>query len=150
LALNTTNFKTAYKELESRVDTQGKKMGLQPNALIVPPSLRFAAAEVLLAINASSGATNVYANEMLKLMGEAPISIHVVQELEADPTIWYLGAFAGDRRPMVWQETEALELIANNDPTSNNMFYDDKMVWLVKGRSQFGWGDPRILVRCEA
>jgi phage major head subunit gpT-like protein len=149
-ALNTTNFKTVYASLATRKDEAGKRMGLRPSTLYVPPTLMTAAAEVVYAPTVANGGFNIYGNEMLKMMGLAPIEIVVVEELEDDPTVWYLAANQGSKRPILWQETEALELIDNNSPTSEDMLKSDLLTYYVKGRSQFGFGDPRTIIRCEA
>lgn len=149
LALNTTNFKTAYDALASRVDQFGKPMGLQPNLLIVPPVLMPAAAEVVYSPTVAAGGWNTYGNEMLSKFGMQQINIIVAPELAGDPAIWYLAAVEGSQKPIIYQETEPLRLIPKTSDTDDNAFFDDELIWLVKGRCQFGFGDPRRIIRSE-
>jgi len=149
LALNTTNFKTVYAALAARVDQFGKPMNLQPNVLIVPPVLMTAAAEVVYSPTVSGGGWNIYGNEMLSKFGMAPINIIVAPELNGDDAIWYLAAVEGSQKPIIYQETEALRLINKVSDTDDNSFVDDELIWLVKGRMQFGFGDPRRIIRSE-
>jgi phage major head subunit gpT-like protein len=149
LALNTTNFKTVYAALAARTDQFAKPMGLQPNTLIVPPTLMTVAAEVVYSPTVAAGGWNIYGNEMLGKFGLSPIQIIVAPELEGDAAIWYLAAVEGSQKPIIFQETEPLHLETKLSESDDNRFFDDELIWLVKGRCQFGFGDPRRIIRSE-
>lgn len=57
--LNTTAFNDAYAAMQSLTGDQGKKLGIRPKLLVVPPSLRAAALEVVKAERDAAGATNI-------------------------------------------------------------------------------------------
>jgi len=56
--LNEANFKAAYAALEGMKGDHGRPLGLKPTHLIVPPSLRATATELLTNERLASGATN--------------------------------------------------------------------------------------------
>lgn len=149
-ALSAANFVTAYAALMKMKDTEGKRMGLRPNRLIVPPDLFKTAADILYAVTVSTGGQNTLSNALLKAQGMPEVEIVVAADLADDSGIWYLAAVSDTAAPVVFQETEALKVIPKIDPTDDNVYHDDKLLWLAKGRAQFGWGDARRIIRCEA
>jgi phage major head subunit gpT-like protein len=149
-ALTAANFQTAYARLMTFPDSKNKKLGLTPNKLIVAPANMKAGADILLAPTIAAGGYNVQSNEALQRMGLPMIELVVVPELAGDDGIWYLAAVEGDMAPMIYQVTEEIILQSKTAPTDDNVFYNDEFHWLLKGRVQFGWGDPRRIVRSEA
>lgn len=156
-ALTPANFAIIYAKLMEMADTEGKKMGLVPNRLIVPPALWKTAADILEAPTISTGGYNVEANEALTKMGKSKVEIVVEPELAGDDGIWYLAAVEGSGAdgvaagPLIWQETEQIIIHPKIDPkTDDNLFFDDELLWLAKGASEFGWDDARRIIRCEA
>jgi phage major head subunit gpT-like protein len=57
--LNATNFNAAYNAMMGRTGDHGRPLGVVPTHLVVPPSLREEAAEIVTAERLASGATNV-------------------------------------------------------------------------------------------
>lgn len=57
--LDATAFNDAYAAMQSLTGDQGKKLGIRPKLLVVPPSLRAAALEVVKAERDAAGATNI-------------------------------------------------------------------------------------------
>ena len=57
--LDATNFNSAYAAMQSMTGDKGKKLGIRPKLLVVPPSLRAAALEVVKAERDAAGATNI-------------------------------------------------------------------------------------------
>lgn len=60
--LNATNFNTAYAALQSFKADGGRPLNLNPCLLVVPPTLRAAALEIVKAERNASGATNINEN----------------------------------------------------------------------------------------
>jgi phage major head subunit gpT-like protein len=58
--LDTASYRTAYAAIESMKGDGGRPLGLKPNLLVVPPSLREFGLEILNAERDASGATNVW------------------------------------------------------------------------------------------
>ena len=133
LALDATNFNTAYQTMLTFPDGKGRPMGLMPTHLIIPPQLRKTAKDILVADTVSTGGTNVN-------KGEVQL---IVEPLLADfPTTWYLiSCDAGF--PLFIQEREALTTYVKNLPGDDNVFYDDEVQILSKGRGEGGYGIPQ-------
>ncbi len=60
--LNTANFDAAYAAMTTIEGDYGRKLGVKPNLLVVPPSLRGAANEIIGAERLANGATNTNRN----------------------------------------------------------------------------------------
>jgi len=59
-ALNAENFGAAFAAMEGQKGDHGRPLGLKPNLLVVPPTHRQAAMELLNAERNEAGATNVW------------------------------------------------------------------------------------------
>lgn len=136
LALDVTNYNLHYADMLTFPDGKGRPMGLMPTHLIVPPQLRKTAKDIIEADTVSTGGENVNKGEV-KL---------VVEPLLADqPTTWYL-ASADAGFPLFVQEREALQTFVKNLPTDDNVFFDDVVKILTKGRGEFGYGIPQRMI----
>lgn len=58
-ALDATNFNNAVQAMQEQTADGGRPLGIRPTLLVVPPSLRAAALEVVKAERLANGATNV-------------------------------------------------------------------------------------------
>ncbi|MGU0823056.1 Mu-like prophage major head subunit gpT family protein [Pseudomonas aeruginosa] len=57
--LNAANFNAAYAAMQSMKGDNGRPLGIRPKLLVVPPSLRATALEVVKAERNAAGATNI-------------------------------------------------------------------------------------------
>lgn len=57
--LNATNFNAAYSAFQSLKGDHGRPLGIRPSLLVVPPTLRATALEVVKAERSANGATNI-------------------------------------------------------------------------------------------
>ena len=60
--LNAANFNAAYAAMQDFKSDEGRPLGVRPTHLVVPPTLRAAALEVVKAERNASGATNINQN----------------------------------------------------------------------------------------
>ena len=133
LTLDATNYNTAYQKMLEFPDGKGRPMGLIPTHLVVPPALRKTAKDIIQASTISTGGENVNKGE---------VEVIVEPLLSADATTWYLlSCDAG--MPFFVQEREALTTYVKNLPTDDNVFLDDEVLILTKGRGEFGYGIPQ-------
>jgi phage major head subunit gpT-like protein len=133
LALDVTNFNDAYQKMLMFPDGKGRPMGLMPTHLIVPPQLRKTAKDILEADTVSTGGTNVNKGE---------VQLVVEPLLGDEGTRWFLISMDAGA-PFFIQEREALTTIVKNLPTDDNVFYDDVIKILTKGRGEGGYGIPQ-------
>lgn len=60
--LDKTSFNAAFAAMQNTTGDRGKKLGIKPMLLVVPPSLRGAALELIEAERGANGATNINRN----------------------------------------------------------------------------------------
>lgn len=149
LALDATNYVTAYVTLATMKDTEGEPLRIWPNRIIVPPQLENAATQLLWAQTVTTAGVNILSNDALAARGRPRVEIVVAHDLAAEPTAWYLAYAEGEMTPMVFQETKPQRLIPKLAPTDDNVYNLDSYEWRSKGRAQFGWGDPRLIIRSK-
>lgn len=58
-ALDASSFNDVYAAMQSLRGDKGKRLGIRPKLLVVPPSLRSQALEVVKAERNAAGATNI-------------------------------------------------------------------------------------------
>ena len=58
-ALDASSFNDAFAAMQSTTGDRGKKLGIRPKLLVVPPSMRAVALEVVKAERNAAGATNI-------------------------------------------------------------------------------------------
>jgi phage major head subunit gpT-like protein len=148
-ALSDSNLAIAIQKFLELPDTQGEKLDIFPNRLIVPPKLEHTAATLVQARTVSTGGENMLSNDALRGRRRNPIEVVVSAELAGDDAIWYLAYQEGEVAPLLYQETEALHIISKISESDDNVAYDREYHWIVQGRAEFGWGDPRLIIRCE-
>lgn len=149
LALDATNWSLVYTALATMMDTEGEPLRIWPNRLIVPPDLENQANQILWASTLTTAGVNVLSNDALAARNRPRVEIVVSHDLHAEPTAWYCAYAEGDMTPMVFQNTKPLVLIPRLMPTDDNVYNFDEYQWRAKGRAQFGWGDPRLIIRSK-
>lgn len=149
LALDATNWTTAYTRLATMLDTEGEPLRIWPNRIIVPPQLENAATQILWAQTVTTAGVNILSNDALAARGRPRVEIVVSHDLVSEPTAWYVAYADGDMTPMIYQSTKPIILIPKLNPTDDNVYDLDQFEWRAKGRAQFGWGDPRLIVRSK-
>lgn len=147
-ALTQANFETAYARFASIPSENGEPMGLQPNAIIVPPQLRAKALSIVkagvIAVTQGSGAaavTNV--NQDL-------VRVVVIPELASQPTRWHLACTDQGIMPVVFQKREIGSLVARFRDDDPQVFDLDEYIYGVRMRAAFGWSLPYLMSRHTA
>ncbi len=138
LSLTPDNYASARKTFRSWVGHDGQPMGSRPSLLVVPPSLEHAARIILnsdmIAPGTFGGATQVGANTNI-LKGSAELL--VIDELENEPTTWYLLDNSSLVKPFVIQERQAPQFTYLNNPTDPNVFFKKEYIFGVDSRSAY-------------
>jgi phage major head subunit gpT-like protein len=113
-------------------------MGSRPSLLVVPPSLEETALNILnadfIAPTLVGGNTQVGSNQNI-LKGSAKLL--VIDELENDPTAWYLLDDTGLIKPFVVQIRQASNFVYLNNPTDPNVFWAKQFIFGVDSRSAY-------------
>lgn len=131
-ALTAANLQTAWSRMSQFAGSNARPLGASPTVLIVPPQLKKAADDIVVAQFGSSGATNTQAGMM---------RVEVVPELGVDATTWYLfDTSSVGIKPLVFQERKPLRLTAKLDAADDNVFWRNALVWGLDTRVGAGYG----------
>lgn len=131
LALTDANLQTVLKTMRGYTDETGRPMGVRPKTLIVPPSLEITALTIVKAALLTNGGTNLYSQLGLEVM--------VIDELEAEPTAWYVADLTRSIKPLVFQERRPVRFITKTAPTDDNVFLLDEFIWGADARGNAGY-----------
>jgi len=125
-ALTPANFDAVRSAMRALKDSNGQRMAIRPDTLIVPPSLegtarRICEGENIVQNNANSNETNIYKG-MAKVL--------VFPELEDEPTAWYLASLASEaNRPFVYQRFGDVEFSGVESHTDSSVFLKDEYLY---------------------
>ena len=136
--LTPSNFSKAKAKMRSWNGRDGKPLGSRGSLLVVPPSLEEAAVNLTqgdqIAPALFGGQTQV-GGQTNTLKGSAKVL--VIDELEAEPTAWYLFDDSGLIKPFVVQERQAPNFVYLNNPTDPNVFWNKNYIFGVDSRSAY-------------
>jgi phage major head subunit gpT-like protein len=138
LALTPANYGAARAKMRSWNGRDGQPLGSRGTLLVVPPSLEEMGLQILVSSQIApqliggqtqvGGQDNIYKNTA-KLL--------VIDELEAEPTAWYLLDNSGIIKPFVIQERQAANFVYLNNPTDPNVFWRKEYIFGVDSRSAY-------------
>lgn len=138
LALTPSNYSAARAKMRSWNGRDGQPLGSKGTLLVVPPSLEEAALNIVhgdvIAPALFGGQTQV-GGQTNVLKGSA--NVLVIDELEAEPTAWYLLDTSGLIKPFVVQERQAPNFVYLNNPTDPNVFWNKNYIFGVDSRSAY-------------
>lgn len=152
LALTATNYGTARATLRGFKGADGQPIGARGSLLVVPPSLEETALQILNNdflpgfVQGSSAAGNV-GNMPNVWKGSADLL--VIDELESDPTEWYLLDNTNVIKPFVFQLREAPQFAYLNRPTDPNVFWNRAFVFGVEARGVAHVSLPFLAIRSK-
>lgn len=146
LALTPDNYNTARKTMRGWNGRDGQPMGSRPSLMVVPPSLEDIGMRILnadyIATQTLDGATQVGANQN---MFKGSAKLLVIDELENDPTAWYLLDNEGLIKPFLVQNRQAANFVYLNNPTDANVFWNKEYIFGVDSRSAY---DVTLWFKC--
>ena len=154
LALTADNFETARITRRRYIGENGKVLGVKSNLLIVPPSLERKAKEIVIAAQTIKPVYNVAETEivaagMLDNVSVGSADILVIDELEDDPTAWYLADTTRPLKPFLFQMRREAQFVAKDSPTDDNVFTKKKFVYGVEGRWTVGATLPWLITKSK-
>jgi phage major head subunit gpT-like protein len=133
-ALTAANFDIVKIALAQLKGEDGELLNVGRPTLIVPSALETTAKNILSAGLIASGGvaiTNVLQNAA---------DLLVLDELNNEPTIWYVAYLDGAIKPIVFQEREAPNRVNKDAPTDDNVFWKRELIWGVNARGAAGYG----------
>lgn len=154
LPLTLTNFNTARARMRAFRGADDRPIGARGNLLIVPPSLEEMGRTILnstwyprLADGASLGNGDVGMIENVHAKGSADLL--VIDELEDNPTHWYLFDVRKPIKPLIFQLRQAPEFTYLISPSDPNVFWNKAF---VMGIEAWGAADvtlPFLAIKAE-
>lgn len=133
-ALTAANFDVVKIALSQIKGEDGELLNSGRLTLIVPAALETTARNILAAGLIASGGvaiTNTLANAA---------DILVLDELNNEPTVWYLAYLDGALKPLVFQEHTAPQRVSKDRPDDDNVFWKRELIWGVDARGAAGYG----------
>ena len=139
LALTPSNFSAARAKMRSWNGRDGQPLGSRGSLLVVPPSLEEAGLNIL---NGDMIAPQLFGGGATQVGGQTNIlkgaaKLLVIDELESEPTAWYLLDNSGLIKPFVVQERQAANFVYLNNPTDPNVFWRKEYIFGVDSRSAY-------------
>ena len=128
--LNAASYAEARCKMMTVMGDNGRPLNIVPDLLVVSPQNEAVARELLFA-DLIAGSTNV---------NKATCELLVVPELSAYPEQWYLLCTKRYIKPLIFQEREKPKLVCKNKDTDDNVFFDDQVIYGIKGRYNVGFG----------
>lgn len=131
LALTEPNLELAFKLAREQVDERGLKIQMNPNLLIVPPSLEFTAEKLAKSIQLPG----TDQNDINPLRGRFQI---IVLDYLTDPNNWFLADTSMMPLNFFWREKMSFK--------SENDFDTDAAKYKARMRFSYGWTDWRGII----
>ncbi len=139
LGLTPSNYSAARAKMRSWNGRDGKPLGSKGTLLVVPPSLEEAGLNIL---NSDTIAPALFGGGATQVGGQTNIlkgsaNLLVIDELEAEPTAWYLLDTSGLIKPFVVQERQAPNFVYLNNSTDPSVFWNKQYIFGVDSRSAY-------------
>lgn len=140
LALTPANYAAARAKMRSWKGRDGQPFGSNGSLLVVPPSLEEMGRMILmsdfLAPQLIGGVTQVGSTDNKNLYKNTA-QLLVIDELENEPTTWYLLDNKGLIKPFLVQNRQAPNFVYLNNPTDANVFWAKQFIFGVDSRSAY-------------
>jgi len=135
-ALSSTSLQAAITAMMKLKDDKGKVLGIVPDALVVPPDLKWTAMELLESVyapNVETGKTETRRNPLSGVLGL------IVSPYLTDTNNWFLLCTKRIVKPIIFQSRIPVEFSAL-EANSENGFLRDQYVYGVRARYNVGFG----------
>jgi phage major head subunit gpT-like protein len=133
-ALTAANFDIVKIALAQIKGEDGEIINVGRPTLIVPSALETTAKNILSGGLIASGGvaiTNVLQNAA---------DLLVLDELNNEPTVWYVAYLDGAIKPLVFQELEAPTQVRKDKPEDDNNFWKRELIWGTEAHGAAGYG----------
>jgi phage major head subunit gpT-like protein len=134
--LTKANYMAGRASMRGWKGEDNRPLGVRPTHLIVPPSLEEEGLDVLKAERDANGATNT---------ARGTAELVVVDELEANPTHWYLADASKPIKPFVFQTEVEPEFVSLDAPTNEAVFSKREYRYGIEAWGNAGFG-PWFLI----
>jgi len=133
-ALTAANFDVVKIALGQLKGEDGELINSGRATLIVPPALETTAKNILSAGLIASGGVAI-SNMLVN-----SANLLVLDELNNEPTVWYVAYLDGAIKPLVFQELEAPTQVRKDKPEDDNVFWKRELIWGTEAHGAAGYG----------
>ena len=153
-SLTKANVAAVIAEMKGWVGEDGRPLRVEPNKLVVPPSLEDTARDILESplINTVYGSNTAAAAGSNTMRGR--LELEVLPELGADAggsdTDWYVKDCTKPTKPYVFVERVPPTITNKNSSNDDNVFNDDELRVGVRARGAAGYGPFWLAAKCKA
>lgn len=133
-ALTAANFDIVKIALSQLKGEDGELLNTGRVTLIVPPALETTARNILsagLTVSGGAAITNTLQNSA---------DLLVLDELNNEPTVWYVAYLDGALKPIVLQVRREPTQVRKDRPEDDNVFWKRELIWGVDARGAAGYG----------
>jgi len=150
--LSADSFQAARALIKSRLNAQGRPMGLGIKLqLVVPPALEAIGRQILQADFISQLATNKAGSEIVAAtavtnVNKGTADLIVWPQLAGNDTNWFLLETAFPIRPLILQVEKEPTFASLTNPDSDHVFKRHEFLYQTYGRYNGGYGLPQLAV----
>lgn len=132
-ALDATTFAAALQSMYERTDENGEPLNITPTALIYGPKLQVTVDSLLESDTLSTGGVNPNFERVMPVMSRRLVGTY--------DDYWFLiGEGEGGMKPLILQEREPVEFIAQDDPESEGYINRKEFRYGANWRGNVGYG----------
>lgn len=132
-ALDATSFGVAWQSMLERTDENGEPLDIMPKFLIYGPKNRVVVQGLIEADTLSTGGVNVNFGSVVPVLSRRLVGTY--------DDYWFLiGEGVGGMKPIIMQEREPVEFIAQDDPASEGYINRKEFRYGANWRGNAGYG----------
>lgn len=156
MPLTASNAALARSYMEVRKDEEGRILGVNPNAVMVPSALRKTAEEIFRGATIIQAQTNVAGSENVGAAAptnvmQGTFSIIVVPELDAtSTTTWYMLDTRMQLKPFFWEWRIRPTFSRITSEDSEYVMSNDEYLFGARARGAAGYGLPQLASRFQS
>ncbi|AUX87185.1 head protein [Acinetobacter sp. ACNIH2] len=134
LAEAEAGYGAARATMTGLKDENGRSLKIKPNLLVVPPALETTAKALMTAAKFADGTENIF-------KGTAEVLVEAGLETDSE---WHLLSTTKAIKPIIYQERQSPELLAQTDLNSDDVFMRGEHKFGVEARGEAGYGLPHL------
>lgn len=148
LDLDGDGVATMYAAMASILGEDGNPLMVTPNLLICAPQLRREAETVAnSSVYVVPHGTSVNGSGAVENVMKGWFDVLVVPELAAAPNVWYMADTTKSIKPFLYQDRDAAELVARDNPEDPKVFERDMFTYGVRKRGAMAATLPFLIAK---
>lgn len=140
-ALGEPGLDAALTAMSRIKGIDGRSQRIRGTTILIPPQLELTAKKLLV------GTTVVSGGAAIDNVSRGRVTYQVLEELEDEPTAWYLVASKGALKPLVWLLRQAPVIQSLNKADDPNVFHHNEALFGVKARGAATYGMPFLMIK---